>query len=169
MIARIGSLSHYKLYASLGIWLEHNSDGNPLARIGCSPAGNGCYFKPLSGSKMDKRWVRGSTRTCQKGRRVRIGKPTLFVGFLFHFVKEKDCTPGTDVNKGHHSYAARSLLVIFHMAWSQGSRVILADVPSPAPLVSNNWCVVSPASFPGHHHWARPGNLLGRSNSYSYP
>lgn len=142
MIAWVGSLSHYKLYWSLGIWLKHNFDGNPLVRIGYSPAGHGCYFKPLSGSKMDKRWGQGSTRTCQEGRRVHSGKPTLPLGFLFHSVKEKNCTQGTEVNKGHHS-GWKEQPVIFHMVWSQGTWVILADGPLPAPLITNNWCGLS--------------------------
>lgn len=47
----MGFLSHDKFYSSLGISLKHDFDDIPLAKIGYGPAGNGCYFKPLSGSK----------------------------------------------------------------------------------------------------------------------
>lgn len=70
----------------------------------------------ISNHCLEARWIKGGCRTPKdlpKGRRVHAGKPTLFLGFLFHFVKEKNCTQGTEVNKGHHSHAAVSSLSFF--------------------------------------------------------
>lgn len=45
--------------------------------------------------------------------RVHAEKATLPSGFLFHFVKEKGYTQGTEVNKGHCSWAAINSLPFF--------------------------------------------------------
>lgn len=67
----------------------------------------------ISNHCLETRWIKvdaGLRKGLPKGRRVHAGKPALFLGFLFHFVKGKNCTQGTEVNKGHHSVAAMSSL-----------------------------------------------------------
>lgn len=70
----------------------------------------------ISNHCLETRWIKvaaGLHKGLPKGRRVHAGKPALFLGFLFRFVKEKNCTQGTEVNNGHHSDAAMSSLSFF--------------------------------------------------------
>lgn len=81
----MGSLSHYKFYSTLGINFKCDFDDIPLARIGYDWAGDGCYFKPLSGSKvhvgLHKDLPEGERGSCWKG------KP--FLGFSIPLCKGK--------------------------------------------------------------------------------
>lgn len=145
----MGPLSHYRFYSSFGISFKQDFDDIPWARSGCGPAGNGCYFKPLSGSRLDKRWLEGSTRTCQTERRVHVGKANHFSGFLFHFVKEKGYTQGIEVNKGHCSCVAINRLPFFIWTEIQANRVILTHSPFTCPSdYRQTPGVVSLASLP---------------------
>lgn len=99
-------------------------------------------------------WIKGACRlhrTCRSGRQAHARKPALLLGFLFHFVKEKDYTQGTRVNKGHCSCEARSSLPFFIWTGVKADRVILSDFPSPAPLITDEQPVWSPASLPSDH------------------
>lgn len=162
----MGPLSHYKFYSSLGISFKHDFDDIPLARIGYGPAGNGCYFKPLSGSELDERWMEGPTRTCQMGRRVHVGKANHFSGFLFHFVKEKAYTQGTKVNKGHCSCAAINSLPFFIQTEIKANRVILTHCLFICSFdYRQTPGVVSPASLPNDH----PGSFVWATCSFLSP
>lgn len=77
----------------------------------------------ISNHCLETRWIKvdaGLRKGLPEGRRVHAGKPALFLGFQFHFVKEKNCTQGTEVNKGHHSDAA--VRAACHFSYGRESR-----------------------------------------------
>lgn len=109
----MGPLSHYKFHPSPGICFKPDFYDIPLTRIRYSPSADGCYFKLQSGNEVEKLVELGLDKDRANGEKVQAGKIDLFLGFLFHFVKEKGYTRGTGANKGHCSHVAISSLPFF--------------------------------------------------------